>query len=200
MVFAYLTLTHSDNLLFLCLHPITGVPLNVFNSHWALLLSCRVAPPFLRGWIEKLPQSQPKPLILRPFPRFTSLALSFCILSSSQNGHAASASYFPAHACRPSADSTWRSIWRCCTKNFQWRVSCNQCLWHTCPRRHSFATARSIAKLKPPLCSAENKLPIGIKKFTFDKIQRMGDLCWAGHIYRKFKLNEGTRAFQFCTC
>ena len=30
-------------------------------------------------------------------------------------------------------------------------------------RRHSFATARSIAKLKPPLCSAESKLPIGVK-------------------------------------
>ena len=30
-------------------------------------------------------------------------------------------------------------------------------------RRCSFATARSIAKLKPPLCSAESKLPIGIK-------------------------------------
>ena len=30
-------------------------------------------------------------------------------------------------------------------------------------RRRSFATAWSIAKLKPPLCSAENKLPIGVK-------------------------------------
>ena len=30
-------------------------------------------------------------------------------------------------------------------------------------RRCSFATARSIAKLKPPLCSAESKLPIGVK-------------------------------------
>ena len=30
-------------------------------------------------------------------------------------------------------------------------------------RRRSFATARSIAKLKPPLCSAENNLPIGVK-------------------------------------
>ena len=30
-------------------------------------------------------------------------------------------------------------------------------------RRRSFATARSIAKLKPPLCSAESKLPIGVK-------------------------------------
>ena len=30
-------------------------------------------------------------------------------------------------------------------------------------RRRSFTRARSIAKLKPPLCSAENKLPIGVK-------------------------------------
>ena len=30
-------------------------------------------------------------------------------------------------------------------------------------RRCSFATARSIAKLKPPLCSAESKLSIGVK-------------------------------------
>ena len=30
-------------------------------------------------------------------------------------------------------------------------------------RRRSFATARPIAKLKPPLCSAESKLPIGVK-------------------------------------
>ena len=30
-------------------------------------------------------------------------------------------------------------------------------------RWRSFATARSIAKLKPPLCSAESKLPIGVK-------------------------------------
>ena len=30
-------------------------------------------------------------------------------------------------------------------------------------RRHSFTTAQSIAKLKPPLCSAESKLPIGVK-------------------------------------
>ena len=30
-------------------------------------------------------------------------------------------------------------------------------------QRHSFATARLIAKLKPPLCSAENKLRIGVK-------------------------------------
>ena len=30
-------------------------------------------------------------------------------------------------------------------------------------RSRSFATARSIAKLKPPLCSAESKLPIGVK-------------------------------------
>ena len=30
-------------------------------------------------------------------------------------------------------------------------------------RRRSFATARSITKLKPPLCSAESKLPIGVK-------------------------------------
>ena len=30
-------------------------------------------------------------------------------------------------------------------------------------RRRSFATAQSIAKLKPPLCSAESKLPIGAK-------------------------------------
>ena len=32
-----------------------------------------------------------------------------------------------------------------------------------CTQRHSFATARLIAKLKPPLCSAESKLPIGVK-------------------------------------
>ena len=30
-------------------------------------------------------------------------------------------------------------------------------------RRRSFATARPIAKLKPPLCSVESKLPIGVK-------------------------------------
>ena len=30
-------------------------------------------------------------------------------------------------------------------------------------RRRSFATARSIAKLKPSLYSAESKLPIGVK-------------------------------------
>ena len=30
-------------------------------------------------------------------------------------------------------------------------------------RRCNFATERSIAKLKPPLCSAESKLPIGVK-------------------------------------
>ena len=34
---------------------------------------------------------------------------------------------------------------------------------HVRTRRRSFATARSIAKLKPPLCSAESKLPIGVK-------------------------------------
>ena len=32
-----------------------------------------------------------------------------------------------------------------------------------CTRSRSFATARSITKLKPPLCSAESKLPIGVK-------------------------------------
>ena len=34
---------------------------------------------------------------------------------------------------------------------------------HVRTQRHSFATARSITKLKPPLCSAESKLPIGVK-------------------------------------
>ena len=34
---------------------------------------------------------------------------------------------------------------------------------HVRTQRRSFATARSIAKLKPPLCSVESKLPIGVK-------------------------------------
>ena len=32
-----------------------------------------------------------------------------------------------------------------------------------CTQSRSFATAWSITKLKPPLCSAESKLPIGVK-------------------------------------